>query len=89
VGSHLEDVRSDLSAIHRIDDIEALPGPRFYALVYRLSAYPGLMQGRQRAQAAKRTAGRPTGPTEMTGRQWLASKPGIVEQISRTPLRRR
>ena len=43
---YLEDVASDLSAFHRVDDWRALDGPRFFSLCHRLAAYAGVMQAR-------------------------------------------
>jgi hypothetical protein len=88
VGHHLEDVRSDLSAIHRIDEIEAMPAPRFYSLVYRLSAYPGVIQARVRAQSARKSAQRAAMPSEMSATEWLAAKPELLKQIDWNPPRR-
>lgn len=43
---HLDDLASDFSVFHRITDIEALPGPTFFKLAWRLPAYAGVMQAR-------------------------------------------
>jgi hypothetical protein len=43
---HLADLASDFSAIHGIRDMLSLPGPVFFALAYRLSAYQGVMAAR-------------------------------------------
>ncbi|GAB2695870.1 hypothetical protein [Kitasatospora kifunensis] len=43
---YLDDIASDLSAFHRIDDPELLSGPRYFALAWRLAAYQGVMQSR-------------------------------------------
>jgi len=48
---HLADVESDLSAFHRIDSMMTVPGPRFFRLAIRLSAYAGIMQARVAAVA--------------------------------------
>lgn len=40
---YLDDIRSDLSAIHRVDDMEAMNSVRFAQLAPRLSAYQGVM----------------------------------------------
>lgn len=40
---HEADIASDLSAFHRIDDVEKIDGPRYFALANRLSAYSGVM----------------------------------------------
>lgn len=50
-----------MSAIHGIDNIWAMGGPRFFAWAYRLSAYQGVMRAlaeRQAMQEEKRTGGR-------------------------------
>lgn len=39
-----DDVESDLSALHRVDDMDAMPARRFFALVNRLGAYAGAVQ---------------------------------------------
>lgn len=36
------DVASDLSAFHRIDDVDAIDGPRYFSLAQRLTAYQGV-----------------------------------------------
>lgn len=43
---YLDDIASDMSVFHRIDDVTALDGPRFFRLAWRLSAYTGVMQAR-------------------------------------------
>lgn len=42
-----------MSAIHRVDDIYAMDGPRFFTLAARLPAYPGVMQVRVQAELDK------------------------------------
>lgn len=61
---HLEDLRSDFSAIHRVDDMYALDGPTFMQLAYRMPMYPGVMQARLRLQDMERQhqATRPVHP---------------------------
>ena len=36
------DVASDLSAFHRIDDVDKVDGPRYFSLAQRLTAYAGV-----------------------------------------------
>jgi hypothetical protein len=58
---HLDDIESDLSAFHRIDDMWAMEAGRFFRLAYRLPAYQGAMRARAEAQAMeeqKRHGGR-------------------------------
>lgn len=59
---HLDDLESDFSALHRIDDMYALPGPRFFGFANRLSAYAGIMQARVLALADEQP-GRSPAPT--------------------------
>ena len=55
--NYLGDLASDFSAIHGVRDMLALPGPVFFALAGRLSAYQGVMAARAAEQEAE------TGPT--------------------------
>ena len=48
---HMEDLESDFSAIHRIDDITSLDGPRFLRMALRIFAYDGVMAARLREEA--------------------------------------
>ncbi|MFC5947079.1 hypothetical protein ACFQH9_02150 [Pseudonocardia lutea] len=43
---HLDDIASDLSVFHRIDDMYAMDGPQFFSKVWRLVAYQGVMKMR-------------------------------------------
>lgn len=36
------DVASDLSAFHRIDNVDEIDGPRYFSLAQRLTAYNGV-----------------------------------------------
>jgi hypothetical protein len=42
----LDDIASDFSVFHRIDDCNALDGPTYFRLAWRLPAYAGVMQAR-------------------------------------------
>lgn len=42
--AHLDDVRSDFSVFHRVDDLETLPATRFVMYLHRLHAYSGSVQ---------------------------------------------
>ena len=58
---HIQDIESDLSAIHGIDDMWSMDGPRFFRFAWRLPAYQGAMRARAERQAMeeqKRTGGR-------------------------------
>lgn len=44
---HLEDIDSDMSVFHRVDDARtSLPAPLYFARANRLGAYAGVMQAR-------------------------------------------
>ena len=67
---HLADLASDFSAIHGVRDMLALPGPVFFALAYRLSAYQGVMA----ARAAEQEDGDPPEPQAQPQRRAQASE---------------
>lgn len=46
VVDNLEDVESDMSVFHRVDDIMTLPGSLFFSRAERLGAYTGVVQAR-------------------------------------------
>ena len=46
VVDHLEDLESDFSVFHRVDDLGTLDGPRFFQLALRIFAYDGVMAAR-------------------------------------------
>lgn len=39
---HLDDLESDFSVFHRVDDIYAMPSARFFRLAERIFAYQGV-----------------------------------------------
>jgi hypothetical protein len=47
----VEDIESDLSVFHRVDDLAGISVCRFFRLVTRLSAYGGVMTSRFAAPA--------------------------------------
>jgi hypothetical protein len=49
----LDDIESDMSVFHRVDDIYSMPGPRFFRLAARLSAYEGAMRLRAMAEGGE------------------------------------
>jgi hypothetical protein len=50
---HLDDLESDFSVFHRVDDMYAMPAPRFFRLAERIAAYEGVMTARIRAEQAQ------------------------------------
>lgn len=47
----LDDVESDLSRFHRIDDMHAMPGPKFFRYINRLIFYDGAVAAMVRMKA--------------------------------------
>jgi hypothetical protein len=56
---NLDDVRSDFSVYHRVDEIEHLPAERFVAYTLRLPVYGGAT-----AYLARRDASEPQEPSQ-------------------------
>ncbi len=50
VVDNLEDVKSDMSAFHRVDDIHAIPASVFFPRAERLGAYPGIISYRAKVK---------------------------------------
>lgn len=57
ITEHEEDIDSDLSVFHRIDDPDELDGPRYFRLVERLKFYPGAVQNAALMERQQRDAG--------------------------------
>lgn len=54
-----DDIASDLSAFHRVDDPMSIDGPRYFLLAARLPAYAGVMAARvEKLRQDEREAGR-------------------------------
>lgn len=63
---HLDDIASDMSVFHRIDDIRDLDAPTFFTLAWRLPAYQGVMHHhvvRQLQEQEHTTSGTQAGGT--------------------------
>lgn len=85
VVDHLEDIESDFSAFHRVDDPLSLPGPEFFRKAIRLSAYSGVMAIRVHdAQEGGRGAGSAPAHTEKAKQvplsQVMAAHPDLIER---------
>lgn len=92
--SHEADIDADFLAIYGIDLCEQeVPGPRYFALAYRLTAYQGVMAARveeeREDQPSSSTPTRTSTPAAPTGRgtsettevsltQFRAAFPGLV-----------
>lgn len=79
---HLEDIESDFSVFHRVDDPLSLAGPEFFRKATRLSAYAGVLAARV---AAREHSHNPTGrPAEETRtvplNQLIADHPDLIER---------
>jgi len=48
-----EDIASDFSVFHRVDDVSAMPARRFFSLAVRLVAYKGVLRARIEAEMQK------------------------------------
>lgn len=58
---HLDDIDSDMSAFHRVDDARTtLPAPLYFARAQRLGAYTGVMQARIIEQQKDKDGGAPS-----------------------------
>lgn len=49
----LEDIRSDLSVFHRVDDMDGMPAHRFWSFVMRLPHYGGALAALALAEVAQ------------------------------------
>lgn len=70
---YLEDLESDFSVFHRVDDMYALPAEQFFALSVRMAAYSGALAARFR-QEGERTPAAPQTPTRPT-------EPGGIPEV--------
>lgn len=81
------DVASDLSAFHRIDDVEQIAGPRYFSLAQRLTAYQGvraavLAERRYREEKEGGAAG--SGRTERSQVPEAAALASVSEWVEHT-----
>lgn len=53
VTNHMEDLESDFSAIHRVDEMLELPSVKFFKFASRIFAYEGVMAARAEEQRRK------------------------------------
>jgi hypothetical protein len=77
VAHFLDDVRSDFSVLHRIDEVERVPGPRFFAYCLRLPLYNGAVAARQREQRVRHGESGTRGPVSLA--QWAQEHAGAVQ----------
>ena len=82
VTDHLADLESDLSVLHRVDDMWSMPGARFLRLAKRTVAYRGVMQAR--AQALMDAEAAEAGPVAAAPAGPVGGRRDVVE-IDATP----
>lgn len=72
---YLEDIESDLSAFHRVDDYMTMSGPRFFSLALRLAAYTGVLQARAIAEREEAEGGHQS-PAQASTSSIASATPG-------------
>lgn len=72
MAAHLDDVESDLSAIHHIPDPGPLPAGRVYALAERLAYYQGVVRAKVLAEQRENAPIVPPGTEWVSPEQMLA-----------------
>lgn len=77
--AHLGDVRSDMSAFHRVDDLDTLDAARFTSLVTRLPLYDGATRNAALRDHQERAEQPPPAPAT---REPAASGPAAVKAHS-------
>jgi len=70
-----------LSVLHRIDHLEQMPGPRFFAYCYRLPAYQGVLATVVQRQRAKQAQAASAAPMSLT--EWARAHPAEMEAAAR------
>lgn len=79
---YLDDIESDMSAIHRVDDIEDLSGPKFYRFAVRLTAYTGVMQARVEALREEEENGGSSSTSQSERPRTSSSSSGPIHEDS-------
>jgi hypothetical protein len=82
---YLEDLRSDFAVFYRIDELEAMPGPRMLAYAWRVSAYNGVMRARVEAEQQRRSQtadGRPRQFVSESKAREMTADEGIFETVT-------
>lgn len=83
----LDDIVSDMSVFHRVDDITALDGPTFFRLAWRLPVYQGAMRARVEdahdSDPATRQAAAAAGSVARAGTEW---NPGLRSTLMADPV---
>lgn len=81
---YLDDLDADFRVFYRVDDIEALSGPRFLALALRVFAYQGVMASRAAEQQDSGTGGHSGAEVRQVegSRQAIAADPVLSGLVS-------
>lgn len=80
---HLDDIDSDMTVFHRVDDArETLPAPLYFARAVRLGAYSGVMQARIAEARERDREGRPAGVSHGQGPAVKISDDAMLEQLA-------
>jgi hypothetical protein len=69
--------------LHRVDEIETMPGPRFFAYCYRLTAYQGVIAAVHRRQRAAREQRAQAAPMSLG--EWAAAHPAAIQAAHQEP----
>lgn len=80
---HLDDIASDFSVFHRVDDLLALAGPVFFKLVWRLPNYAGVLQ--QRVLAEQQEGAGPSTASPSMRAQAGETNPGTQATLMAAP----
>ena len=81
---HLPDLEADFLVFYRVEDIEALSGPRFLSLALRVFAYQGVMAARvmeQQERGSATTSGTEVRQVE-SSRAAISADPVLGELVS-------
>jgi hypothetical protein len=87
VTEYVQDIESDLSVFHRVDDVDQLTIRRYLMLAPRLSAYEGALRAKLKHQPQRAAVA----PSELRGVPLAAdgqgdTPPEVVAQLKRTAL---
>lgn len=75
---NIEDVKSDMSVFHRVDDILTMAAASFFSRVERLGAYKGIVQMRGRIRNAEEDQRNTPSPTAGAPYAAASSRPQHV-----------
>jgi hypothetical protein len=79
---HLDDLESDFSAIHRIDDIYSMRSRKFFTFAKRIAAYQGAMAARVAEEVMQQREHAKARQNVANQRQRLATAGAQVSSVS-------